>query len=153
MQAISLLLGITLSMAMPFKATGAFFALSVADIQASAKWYSEKLGLKVVMEVPKRERSAVIVLEGGGLVVELLQDDDALPLSRAVPVLTGRQSVHGLFKAGVLVEDFEGTVAMLRARGVEIAYGPYPAREHQRANVIIRDNSGNLIQFFGAASS
>jgi catechol 2,3-dioxygenase-like lactoylglutathione lyase family enzyme len=153
MQALSLLLGITLSMATPFKATGAFFALSVADIQASARWYSEKLGLKVVMEVPKRERSAVIVLEGGGLVVELLQDDDALPLSRAVPVLTGRQSVHGLFKAGVLVEDFEGTVAMLRARGVEIAYGPYPAREHQRANVIIRDNSGNLIQFFGAASS
>ncbi|HEY8148055.1 MAG TPA: VOC family protein, partial [Vicinamibacteria bacterium] len=139
MQAVSLLLGITLSMATPFKATGAFFALSVADIQASAKWYSEKLGLKVVMEIPKRERSAVIVLEGGGLIVELIQDDEALPLSKAGPALTSRASVHGLFKAGVLVEDFEGTVAMLRARAVEMAYGPYPAREHQRANVIIRD--------------
>jgi catechol 2,3-dioxygenase-like lactoylglutathione lyase family enzyme len=150
MPALCLLLGITLSTAIrgqpaepdkgpPFKATGAFFALSVADIRASAKWYSEKLGLKVVMEVPKTAGSAVIVLEGGGLIVELIQNDDALPMSKA----------HGLFKAGVLVEDFERTVAMLRARAVEIAYGPYPARENQRANVIIRDNSGNLIQFFG----
>jgi hypothetical protein len=89
-----------------FKAIGAFFALSVADLQASAKWYS-------------------------------------------APGSTRRESVHGVFKAGARVEDFEGTVAMLRARAVEIAYGPYPARENQRANVIIRDNSGNLIQFFG----
>ena len=28
---------------------GAFFALSVADIEASAKWYEEKLGLAVEM--------------------------------------------------------------------------------------------------------
>jgi protocatechuate 3,4-dioxygenase, beta subunit len=132
-----------------FKATGAFFALSVADLPASAKWYSEKLGLKVVMEEPKRAGSAVTVLEGGGLVVELIQDDDALPLSKATPASTRRESVHGMFKAGALVEDFEGTVAMLTARAVEIAYGPYPARDNQRANVIIRDNSGNLIQFLG----
>jgi catechol 2,3-dioxygenase-like lactoylglutathione lyase family enzyme len=132
-----------------FKATGAFFALSVADMQASAKWYSEKLGLKVVMEEPKRAGSAVTVLEGGGLIVELIQDDNALPLSQAAPASTRRESVHGLFKGGALVEDFEQTVAMLRARAVEIAYGPFAARENQRANVIIRDNSGNLIQFFG----
>ena len=30
-----------------FKATGAFFALSVKDVEASSAWYSEKLGLKV----------------------------------------------------------------------------------------------------------
>ena len=35
-----------------FKATGSFFALSIPDMQASAKWCSEKLGL------------------GGGLIVE-----------------------------------------------------------------------------------
>jgi hypothetical protein len=36
-----------------FKATGGFFALSVPDMPASARWYSEKLGLKVVTEEPK----------------------------------------------------------------------------------------------------
>ena len=134
----------------PFQAAaGAFFALSVADIQASAKWYSEKLGLKVVMEVPKKDKVAVTVLEGRGLIVELIQHDEALPLSKAAPAVTGDLFVHGVFKAGVIVEDFERTVATLRARNVEIAYGPFPARERQRANVIIKDNSGNLIQFFG----
>jgi catechol 2,3-dioxygenase-like lactoylglutathione lyase family enzyme len=134
----------------PFAAAaGAFFALSVADLQASAKWYSETLGLKVVMEAPKRDKAAVTVLEGRGLIVELIQHDDALPLSKAAPAVRGNLFVHGLFKAGVVVEDFEQTVAELRARGVEIAFGPFPAREGQRANVIVRDNAGNLIQFFG----
>lgn len=69
-----------------FKATGAFFALSVADMQASAKWYTEKLSLR--------------------LIVELIQDDNALPLSKAAPASTRRESVHGMFKAGALVEFF-----------------------------------------------
>jgi hypothetical protein len=29
------------------------------------------------------------------------------------------------------------------------SYGPYAKTATQRANVIIRDNAGNLIQFFG----
>ena len=42
----------------------------------------------------------------------------------------------------MIVDDFEKTVAMLKARQVEIAFGPFP-------NVIVKDNAGNLIQFFG----
>jgi len=129
--------------------TGAFFALSVADLQASTRWYSEKLGMNVVMEVPKRDNVAVTVLDGGGLIVELIQHDDAVPLSKAAPAVTSRDRIHGIAKAGVVVPDFDSTVAMLRARGVEIAYGPFPARANQRANLLIRDNAGNLIQFFG----
>ncbi len=134
----------------PFEAvTGAFFALSVADMAASAEWYSEKLGLKVVTEVPKRNESAVTVLEGGGLTVELIEHDDALPLSKAAPASAGALFLHGIFKVGVVVEDFEKAVALLRSRGVEIVHGPFPARADQPANILIRDNSGNLIQLFG----
>jgi hypothetical protein len=42
-----------------------------------------------------------------------------------------------------------GTLATLKARGVQVAYGPYPASADQRATVIVKDNSGNLIQLFG----
>jgi catechol 2,3-dioxygenase-like lactoylglutathione lyase family enzyme len=129
--------------------TGAFFALSVADIDASAKWYSEKLGLKIVMRPPKANRAAAVVLEGGGLIVELIQHDDAVPLSKVAPAVKNNLLVHGIFKAGVIVDDFDRTVAMFRERNVPIAFGPFPARANQRANVIIRDNGGNLIQFFG----
>lgn len=136
--------------ARPFVAApGAFFALSVADLDASTRWYTEKLGLSVTMRVPKSGKAAVNVLEGGGLIVELIQLDDAKPLSRAAPGVSERQLVHGQFKAGLVVENFDATVAALRARQVEIAFGPYPARQNQRANFIIRDNAGNLIQFFG----
>jgi catechol 2,3-dioxygenase-like lactoylglutathione lyase family enzyme len=131
-------------------ATGAFFALSVADLGASEKWYTERLGLRVVMRVPRQNGASVVVLESDGLIVELIQHDDAVPLGTAAPAVKDNMHVHGLVKAGVIVPDFDATLAMLKARNVEIAFGPYPKRQGQRANVIVRDNAGNLIQFFGS---
>ena len=125
------------------KAEGAFFALSVPNLAASTAWYRDKLGLRVVMEVPPQGGVAVAVLEGGGLVVELLQRDGARPPAGDV------QLTHGFFKAGLTVKDLDRTLAVLRERGVEIAFGPFPASDTQRANAIVRDNAGNLIQLFG----
>lgn len=133
----------------PFRTSGAFFALSVPGLEASIKWYTEKLGLQVVMRPPKEDRSEVAVLEGNGLIVELLQLADAKPFSQASPGTSASYLVHGYFKAGIVVDDYDTTLEALRARGVEIAMGPFPARPGQRANVIVRDNAGNLIQFFG----
>jgi len=101
------------------------------------------------MHPPKQDGAAVTVLEGGGLIVELLQRDDAVPLRQAAPGVDANYRVHGFFKAGVIVDDFDKTLATLKARAVEIAIGPFPATATQRANVIVRDNVGNLIQFFG----
>ena len=55
----------------------------------------------------------------------------------------------GLDKAGVVVKDFDRTVGELRGRGVEIVLGPFPKSETQRANVLLRDNAGNLLQLIG----
>ena len=133
----------------PFTTSGAFVALSVADLAASGRWYREKLGLRVVMEPPRTNEAAVMVLEGGGLIVELLQHNGARPRSAAVPNARESFRVHGIFKAGLIVDDLARTIAALRSRGVEIAYGPFPKSAAQRANAIVRDNAGNLIQFFG----
>jgi catechol 2,3-dioxygenase-like lactoylglutathione lyase family enzyme len=127
---------------------GAFFALSVPDLAASTRWYAEKLGLRVTMRVPRQGGVAVTVLEGVGLTVELLQLDAARPRDPASSSAREPQLTHGIFKVGFVVDDFDATIARLRARGVEIAYGPFPPREGQRANAIIRDNAGNLIQLF-----
>ena len=130
--------------------TGAFFALSVEDMEASTRWYVEKLGLRVTMPRSRMGKAAATVLEGGGLIVELVQHDDALPLTRPAPAVQGGSLfVHGIFKAGFVVEDFDATIALLRARQVEIAFGPFPKRPTQRANAIIKDNAGNFIQIFG----
>jgi len=125
---------------------GAFIALSVPDVDASAKWYSEKLGLTVQKRIPRNNGVAGAILEGGGLIVEILQLDAAVPLTSLSPRPTSTTNVHGIFKAGMIVDDYEGALKRLRERGVQIAMGPFPATADQRANVIIRDNSGNLIQ-------
>jgi catechol 2,3-dioxygenase-like lactoylglutathione lyase family enzyme len=127
----------------PFASThGAFFALSVADMDASVKWYSDKLGLTVVMRSPKQDKASAVVLEGGGLTVELVHHDDARAASE--PPL-----VHGIMKVGVVVDDLDKTLATLKARGVPIFLGPFPARGNIKSNALIKDNAGNLIQFFG----
>ena len=122
----------------PFKAlAGAFFGVSVANMAQSVEWYSDNLGLAVAFH-QVQGTFEVTVLQGGGLTVELIHDPAAQPPVVARP-----------FKAGFFVKDFESTVNELHARGIPIAFGPFPARDGQQANLIIRDNAGNLIQIFG----
>lgn len=133
------------------RARETFIGLSVADLDASTRWYRDKLGLRVVMEFPRTDetRSRAVVLRGGGLTVELVQHDDAIPLRTILPRPGGSLYVHGIFKVGVTIDDFDEAVAVLRARGVDIAFGPFPSRDGQPANIMIRDNAGNYIQLFG----
>ncbi len=133
----------------PFTTRGAFIGVSVADIDKSVAWYTEKLGLTVVLRPPPVDKSTAVILEGGGLIVELMKHDDAVPLGTAAPAITRNYLVHGIFKAGIVVDDFDKTIAQLKARGIPIAIGPFPATREQRANAIIRDHAGNFIQFFG----
>ena len=125
--------------------TGSFFAISVPDVQASTKWYTEKLGLNSIMSVPKQPGAVGLdVLQGNGLTVEIQQHDGTEPVTRGAP--SERQ---GIFKVGVFVPDFEATLAALRARGVPIFMGPF-RNSGQPPQVIVRDTSGTLIQFFGS---
>ena len=124
--------------------SGAFFALSVADLAASTKWYAEKFGLAIKTQMPKQNGVAVAILEGGGLTVELIQRDNDVP--QQTP---DANRVHGIFKVGFVVENLTATLTSLRSRGVVVAYGPYPASSNASANVIVKDNAGNLIQLFG----
>ena len=128
---------------------GAFIGVSVADLDASVRWYTQKLGLTVVMRPPKIEKSTAVVLEGAGLIVELMHHDDAVALKTAAPAIARNYLVHGIFKAGIIVDDFDKAIAELRARNVPIAIGPFAATAEQRANAIIRDNEGNYIQVIG----
>lgn len=140
----------TLAQPAAFNVAGAFFALSVADVEASSKWYAEKLDLKVAMQMAKsKDTPAVKIMAGGGLIVELIEMEKALPLSKAAPAIASTEMVYGIFKAGVVVDDLDQVLATLKARDVPLFLGPFPARENSMRNLIIKDNAGNLIQFFG----
>src|SRR5688500_14681110 len=100
------------------KSTGAVSGLAVPDHDASARWYADKLGRRVVLDPPAHEGVKARVLEGGGLIVELIHNPKAVPLRTAAPAITHTTLVHGMFKAGVIVDDYEQTLAALPARGV-----------------------------------
>ena len=128
-------------------ATGSFFAVSVADLRASLAWYTEKLGFHSALLIPPANGVSVALLDGDGLTVELIQQDDGVSLNKIAPTIKDRTLLHGIVKAGVIVDDLDATVAWLRGRNVPIAFGPFPATLEQPANLIIADNEGNLIQF------
>ncbi|HSA56110.1 MAG TPA: VOC family protein [Gemmatimonadaceae bacterium] len=132
-----------------FHAAGAFAGLSVPDLEASTRWYEEKLGMRVIFRPPPYEGTSVVVLEGGGLTVELLHNPAAVPLRTAAPSISHTTLVHGPFKVGIVVNDYDQALARLRERGVTVVAGPFPARDAVPANFMIRDNAGNLIQLFG----
>lgn len=121
------------------RATGAFFAIVTPNLKAATVWYTEKLGLQVAKQIPE---AGIVILEGEGLIVELQQPAGAL-------VRPAGGSTQGLMKVGFIVQDYEKALAQLQARKVEVAYGPFPAAAGQRANVILKDVDGNLIQLFG----
>src|SRR4051794_21666975 len=77
----------------PFAFSGGFFALSVADLEATQTWYSQKLGLKVTMRPPKTSGATAVVLEGDGLIVELVQNDRGVDVSRLTPSIQDRTLV------------------------------------------------------------
>jgi len=129
---------------------GGFVAISVPDLDASAKWYAEKLGLKVVKHATSADkRSAVKILVGNGLSVELIVLADAVSLSKIAPELKGSHQVHGIFKSGVYVDDLDATLKELKARQVTMAFEPFFDSSMQCRMFAIRDNNGNILQFFG----
>jgi hypothetical protein len=130
----------------PISASRSSFALSVADLDASAKWYASAFDVKVAAHPPKENGNEVIVLQGRGLTVALIRSDAAVPFASLGPKPADAFAVHGFVKAGILVDDFSATMEALRAKNVRIAYGLFPERPDQKAYGILKDSAGNLIQ-------
>jgi catechol 2,3-dioxygenase-like lactoylglutathione lyase family enzyme len=130
---------------------GGFVAISVPDLDASANWYMEKLGLKRVKHaISADKKSAVTILQGNGLSVELICLAEAASLSKIAPALKGSHQVYGIFKVGVFVDDFDAALRELKSRQITFAFEPFFDGSMQCRMFAIRDNNGNILQFFGA---
>lgn len=126
------------------RTSGAFFAVSVSSLQRSQAWYEQTFGLRVTLRPPPSNGVTALVLEGGGLMVELIGSDKSAPAQLDDPV--GRE---GLFKVGVIVDNYDAVLQRIRDRGIPFDFGPFPGGNGQRPNFAIRDPDKTLIQFFG----
>lgn len=139
------------SSAVPYgRALGAFFALSVADVNATAAWYRDNLGFHVLRQGEAPNGIAKFaLLEAEGTILELIAHRDAQPRSVAAPGFSEAHKLHGIFKVGLNVTELDKVYRALKDRGIPIAYDLMPARDVPLRSFSVRDAEGNLVQFFG----
>ena len=124
---------------------GAFFALSVADAPATARWYRDELGFKIVKdgEAPNKiAKFALLQYENN--VIEIIEHSAAKPSA-----VKNAFEAHGIFKIGFVVRDLDAVYARVKERKIAIAYDLMNAKDIPLRSFSIRDHAGNMIQFFG----
>ncbi|MFT4046786.1 MAG: VOC family protein [Solimonas sp.] len=123
--------------------------VSVPDLDASIAWYRDVLGFEVARRFPIPTIPAdVAVLQNGPLHIELFQVDGARPLPDERRQPDTDVYTHGNKHVSFAVANVRPFAEELKKRGADIVW----VREFaQGANIFIRDNAGNLIEFVQTA--
>lgn len=133
-----------------------FAALSVPDLSASERWYSEVFGLSRVFEGAAPDSSTrVVLLSGPGLRVELVWHRTARSLAEYAGRPTPPDQVFGPAKIGFYVVDLEQALERLRSLHATIegewlirpAHVPATDTLWTR-NALVRDPAGTHVQLF-----
>jgi methylmalonyl-CoA/ethylmalonyl-CoA epimerase len=118
--------------------------LSVPDLEASVKWYQEKLGFNVEKrQVIEQIPAKIAFLVNGDFRVELFEVAGAvrLPEERRFP--DRDLKTHGTKHLALGVKDVRQAMEILKSRGVDVAM---ESAVEGKPMAFIRDNSGNLIE-------
>jgi methylmalonyl-CoA/ethylmalonyl-CoA epimerase len=133
-----------------------FAALSVPDLPASERWYSEVFGLTRVFEGAAPDSSTrVVLLSGPGLRVELVWHRTARSLAAYAGRPTPPDQVYGPAKIGFYVVDLDRALDQLRSRHATIEGEWLTRPPHVPAtdtlwtrNALVRDPAGTYVQLF-----
>jgi catechol 2,3-dioxygenase-like lactoylglutathione lyase family enzyme len=116
--------------------------LLTAQPARAVKFYTEVLGFRVRSSdrVPGTPLGPLdlVYLELGGTTVELMTYPEATP----APASAGDRLGYRMM--ALEVEDMQGALAQLRARGIAPSWGPVTREKYARAE--IRDPDGNAIE-------
>jgi methylmalonyl-CoA/ethylmalonyl-CoA epimerase len=129
-------------------------AISVADVDASARWYQDKLHFTVTrrMELPEHQLR-IAFLDLAGFTLELVEFRDSVSLATVqarIPEVTARDKLQGFLKLGFLVEDVDRLAAELERSGVSLLMEPTDDKPPGLRFFLVEDNAGNVLQFFQA---
>ena len=119
-------------------------AIRVVDYAGTLRWYTEKLDFHVDVEWPWGDMR-LAYLSNGTAKVEVLGGAHAEPQPDPTSLEPTFQH-EGLNHFSLSIEDFDGTLAELRGRGVELVGEPFVVEEINRSLAFVKDNSGNLIE-------
>jgi methylmalonyl-CoA/ethylmalonyl-CoA epimerase len=119
--------------------------VSVPDLDASIAWYDKVLGFKVekrfaIPHIP----ADIAIIRNGDLCMELFEVPGAKPLPDERREPNPDLYTHGNKHVAFVIENIESFGAVLKDRGADIVW---VRRSPHGANIFIRDNAGNLIEF------
>ena len=124
------------------------FGISVADVERSARWYEENLGM-VRRKSATFPKGKVIILAAPNLEVEIIQHAAAVDARKQLNIREDYLA-RGIFKVGFYVDDLDATVARLKQHKVKFYYDHGRDEELHLKFAIIADDDGNTIQLFEA---
>jgi catechol 2,3-dioxygenase-like lactoylglutathione lyase family enzyme len=130
-----------LSQVQPYAVT-----MSVPDIEAGIKWYTEKLGFKVVKRKSYPEfKTSLVFMELNGYRIELIQDGNAKAVAPR-PNPPAHTSTHGISQFAFKTDNLVQVKSDLLARGIPIVW-EFENKELGAKFLVIRDLNQNLIFF------
>ena len=126
-----------------------FTALIVEDIDQSIDWYTSFLGLEVHNKTELKERGLAIAnLKKEGIWLELIEMKSAISLSELMKDKENTSRIHGIFKTGFLLSDFDKWISFLEETNVHFHGSVVKDNNTGKRTVIIKDPDGNSIQLF-----
>lgn len=126
-----------------------FFAVSVADLDASSDWYGQVLGVTPVRDVASRDgRSRARLLRRDGLVVELIDYTGSVGVSDVLGTGAHRFRMQGPVKLGLYVLDIDGVRNWLQRNAVDMDIRVSVDQILRARTFVFRDLDGNRIQVF-----
>lgn len=119
--------------------------VSVADLDRSAAWYRDHLGLREVQRMDFPDLPArVAYLESPGARIELLESPDYRPAPRPDPPRHG--AMQGVTQLSLEVDDVGRAAEQVGRHSVDVAMSPITNDQLGLKVMFIRDNDGNLIE-------
>lgn len=123
--------------------------VSVADLEASVRWYCDMLGFEVEcrFDIPPVPAKVAQLKRGSDLRMELFEVPGAQPLPDDRRHTDRDLRTHGNKHIAFAVQSVEEAVRELRDRGADIAM---VHASDFGTSAFVRDNTGNLIEFVQA---
>jgi lactoylglutathione lyase len=87
--------------------------VAVENLDESAQFYTEVLGLEEVRRFSPREGLTIAFFKGEG--------------EATIELVEGEEGKQGLFMVGIEVENIEEEIAKLKSRGLDLIHGPLGA--------------------------
>jgi catechol 2,3-dioxygenase-like lactoylglutathione lyase family enzyme len=123
-------------------------AIRVPDYDETIRFYTKKLGFELEAEWTLGDaapglRLAYVRL--GAFMIEVIGGAEPAPAPATVDI-GAHLSRSGYIHLCLRVEDLDGSLAELGARGVEILAEPFAVNPIRQRLALIKDNSGNVIE-------